>query len=96
MAESPDQFGTYTVQIERSAKRSLNRLEPAAQRDALRDAIKSLENNPRPDGCCKLTGPDSSYRIRVGQYRAVYVVDDKKKTVDVTDIGNRGDIYRRR
>jgi mRNA interferase RelE/StbE len=55
-----------------------------------------LADEPRPAGCRKLAGLDDAWRIRVGDYRIVYVVDDLARTVTVTRIGHRRDIYNRR
>jgi mRNA interferase RelE/StbE len=55
--------------------------------------IKVLEVDPRPQGCEKLTGEDR-YRLRQGQYRILYSVEDDKHTVTVVKVGHRKDIYR--
>jgi mRNA interferase RelE/StbE len=48
---------------------------------------------PRPPGCKKLVGGDKEWRIRIGDYRVVYEIDDAAKTVDVTRIAHRRDVY---
>ena len=55
-------------------------------------AIRELAEDPRPDGCKKLKAEDG-YRIRVGDFRVVYTVDDGRITVVVVEIGARGDVY---
>jgi mRNA interferase RelE/StbE len=58
--------------------------------------IPRLENLvliPRPPGYKKLKGGDNEWRIRVGEYRVVYVIDDAARTVDVTRIAHRRDVY---
>lgn len=55
--------------------------------------IKSLASDPRPQGCEKLTG-QSRYRLRQGQYRIVYAVQDEERAVTVVKVGHRKDIYR--
>jgi mRNA interferase RelE/StbE len=55
--------------------------------------IISLADNPKPQGCKKLKGRDG-FRVRVGNYRIIYDVNDKILIVDVMDIGHRKDIYR--
>ena len=55
--------------------------------------IKVLEIDPRPQGCEKLTGEDR-YRLRQGQFRILYSVEDDKRTVTVVKVGHRKDIYR--
>jgi len=57
------------------------------------DRIKTLENNPRPKGCEKLTGQEK-YRLRQGRYRIVYSIQDEELTVWVVKVGHRKDIYR--
>jgi len=55
--------------------------------------IKSLAVEPRPSGCEKLTGQER-YRVRQGQYRIVYSVQDKESTIWVVRVGHRKDVYR--
>jgi mRNA interferase RelE/StbE len=82
----------YTVGIQQRARRALARLaEPDYSR--ILDAIRALGITPRPVGCRKLTDRDG-WRIRVGDYRVVYEVDDARRTVTVLDIGHRRDVYR--
>jgi mRNA interferase RelE/StbE len=57
------------------------------------DRIKTLENNPRPKGCEKLTGQEK-YRLWQGRYRIVYSIQDEELTVWVVKVGHRKDIYR--
>ena len=57
------------------------------------DRIKTLEENPRPSGCEKLTGQER-YRLRQGRYRIVYSIQDDELTVWVVKVGHRKDIYR--
>jgi len=61
----------------------------------LRTAIDDLEQNARPSGCVKLAGEPDLYRIRVGDYRIIYQVNDLKLTVLVLAIGHRREVYRR-
>lgn len=55
--------------------------------------IKTLEDNPRPPGCEKLTGQEK-YRLRQGRYRIVYSIQDDELTIWVVKVGHRKDIYR--
>ena len=55
--------------------------------------IERLGADPRPGGCRKLNGHKDLWRIRVGDYRVVYVVDDDRKMVSVTRIAHRRDVY---
>ena len=55
--------------------------------------LEGLASEPRPPGCKKLRGGDNEWRIRIGDYRAVYEIDDVAKTVDVTRIAHRREVY---
>lgn len=55
--------------------------------------LERLASAPRPSGCKKLKGGDNEWRIRIGDYRVVYEIDDTAKTVDVTRIAHRREVY---
>jgi mRNA interferase RelE/StbE len=57
--------------------------------------LENLAANPRPPGCKKLKGGDKEWRIRVGDYRVVYVIDDALLLVEVTRIRHRSEVYER-
>jgi len=57
------------------------------------DRIRTLEDNPRPIGCEKLTGQEK-YRLRQGRYRIVYSIQEDELTFWVVKVGHRKDIYR--
>ncbi len=82
----------YTVRLERQARKALAAL---AQPDYSRmsAAIRALAQNPRPTGCRKLSGY-AAWRIRVGNYRVIYEINDGNLVVAVVDIGHRRDVYR--
>ena len=57
-------------------------------------AIDSLADDPRPHGCKKLKGEkEYLWRIRVGEYRVIYMIDDEIKVIDVRKVGDRKNIY---
>jgi len=58
-----------------------------------RVALTASSEKARPPGCKKLKGGDKEWRIRIGDYRAVYEIDDMARTVDVTRIAHRRDVY---
>ena len=87
--------GPYAIQFTSSADKELNALPRKGQARVLR-AIMALADDPRPYGCRKLTGRDDAYRIRVGVYRVVYVIEDDKLVVLVVRVGHRKDVYRRK
>lgn len=83
---------TYRVAILRRAQKELGALpDPAYAR--VRDAIRALGEEPRPAGCQKLTAREG-WRIRIGNYRIVYDIDDAAQIVTVLHIGHRRDVYR--
>ena len=90
-AEAPK---TYTVEIAESAIRALAKLDkPIAARIA--KTIDKLKTNPRPSGVKHLQdAPAGTLRIRVGDYRVVYVVEDARLVVLVVKVGHRRDVYR--
>lgn len=83
----------YAIEVETSAAKALMRLQ---RNDQIRisTAIAKLAANPGPAGCTKLSGTADAYRIRVGNYRIVYAVDDAIRVVAITRIGHRREIYR--
>jgi mRNA interferase RelE/StbE len=83
----------YAVALERAAARFLLRLKDAKLKKRLDDAIEVLSDDPRPPGCRKLAGTSDRYRIRVGDYRIIYRIDDGKVTVLVLVIGHRREVY---
>ncbi len=83
---------TYRVTILRRAQKELGALAGEAYR-RVRDAIGGLGEDPRPPGCPKLTGRDG-WRIRIGDYRVVYEIDDTRRMVTVLHVGHRRDVYR--
>ena len=80
------------VTILRRAQKELGEL-PSEAYNRVRDAIGGLAEDPRPPGCLKLTGRDG-WRIRVGNYRLVYEIDDSGQMVTVLHVGHRRDVYR--
>jgi mRNA interferase RelE/StbE len=84
---------SYRVEITKKALRSLRKLpKPLVAR--LLDAAEALADNPRPGGCVKLRGFDDLYRIRVGDWRIVYAIEDDVLLVLVITIKPRGEVYR--
>lgn len=83
----------YRVEMERSVERNFRRL-PRDLVARLLKAIRSLEENPRPPGCRKLTEHNDTYRIRVGDWRIIYRIRDDRLIVLVIEVGPRGGVYR--
>jgi mRNA interferase RelE/StbE len=84
----------YTVLVAKPARKFLERLTDATQRGRFERAIDSLAVNPRPAGCQQLHGMRGAYRMRIGDFRILYQIEDDRLLVLVTDIGSRGQIYR--
>ena len=82
----------YRVTLAASAKRELIALSANAIERIL-PKIRELANDPRPPGCKKLRGGRNLWRIRIGDYRVVYTVNDTTKTIDVTRIAHRREVY---
>lgn len=83
----------YEVRLHPEAVRAFRRLRGSA-RDRIEAAIDGLATDPRPRGAAKLAGRDD-FRIRVGDYRIVYAVDDAERLVLVARIAHRREVYRR-
>jgi mRNA interferase RelE/StbE len=83
----------YRVELTTKARRELAALPRDAQ-ERIDARILALSEEPRPSGSKKLEGIDDLYRIRVGDYRIVYRVDDKVVVVLVVRIGHRREVYR--
>jgi len=84
----------YRLFISQAADKQTARL-PAKARQKISDAIGQLRDNPRPRGCKKLKGEDELWRIRVGDYRVVYTIEDDELIVLVVRVANRKDVYDR-
>ena len=84
---------SYRVFLRRSAADELGRI-PKKDLARIVARIRALEQNPRSPGCEKLSALER-YRVRQGDYRVVYAVDDKEKTVDIVKIGHRSEVYKR-
>ncbi len=83
---------SYNILILRVAQKQLAKL-PIEAFEPIRDAIYALAEDPRPPGCLKLKNREG-WRIRIGDYRVIYEIDDKQQIVTVLHVGNRRDVYR--
>ncbi len=84
---------TYQIEFSRQAARQFRNL-PSQIQQRLKSRIDSLAAMPRPHGSEKLSGADQLYRIRVGDYRIVYAVEDNRLFVLVVKVGHRREVYR--
>ena len=82
----------YKILVKRSVEKDLAAIPKNDLRRIL-NKIESLAENPRPQGCEKLSGQEK-YRIRQGRYRIVYSIQDNELTVWIVKVGHRKEIYR--
>lgn len=83
----------YLITFARSARKELESL-PVAICARVFSRIESLAANPRPVGSRKLQTEKNRWRVRVGEYRVVYTVDDKRHVIDISAVRHRSDAYR--
>lgn len=83
----------YRVEYTRSAEKQLKAIKDARVGRPIRSAIEALADNPRPPGCLKLVGTVNQWRVRVGDWRVVYVIEDGRLVVLVVRVAPRGAVY---
>jgi mRNA interferase RelE/StbE len=83
----------YSLRIKKSAADELAGGIPKKDLEKIIRRLRDFEIDPRPAGCRKLSGGDR-YRIRQGDYRIVYAVDDARRIVEIFKIGHDREIYR--
>ncbi|HEV7302013.1 MAG TPA: type II toxin-antitoxin system RelE/ParE family toxin [Tepidisphaeraceae bacterium] len=83
----------YDVAFSNTAERSLGKLDRSILA-RIKPRVLALADDPRPPGCTKLAGHATLWRIRVGDYRVVYDVDDAAERVEVTIVAHRRESYR--
>ncbi len=87
-------MGEYSVEVKPSAQKELEALSDKMLARVVRK-LDTLKNVPRPAGCKKLKGYEDQWRIRVGDWRVVYVIDDATRLVSITRVAHRREIYDR-
>ena len=83
----------YEVYLERAAERDLKQVSARNFRRVI-SHIKMLAENPRPAGCRKISGSKNDWRIRIGNYRVIYDIDDAQRAVRVMRVRHRKEAYR--
>lgn len=83
----------YQIVLTNAANKQLRKL-PTQIAQRIQTELLELENDPRPNGCKKLTGVEA-WRIRIGDYRVIYEIQDNILIVMVIEIGHRRDIYKK-
>ncbi len=85
----------HQIEVTPTASRQLRKLDPVARR-RVQAAVELLAQEPRPSGAKKLVGGEGEWRVRTGDYRIVYVINDDVLLVLVVAVGHRREIYQRR
>ncbi|MBZ0257092.1 type II toxin-antitoxin system RelE/ParE family toxin, partial [bacterium] len=83
----------YDIELRPAAMRDLRKI-PRNDLERIAKAIDDLANDPRPIGCLKMKGYEGFYRLRIGDYRIIYDIQEKKLVVLVIRIRQRKDAYR--
>jgi mRNA interferase RelE/StbE len=82
----------YSVEVKPSARKELESLPDNVLARVLQK-MNSLRTAPRPAGCKKLKGYKDQWRVRVGDWRVVYIIDDAAKLISITRIAHRREVY---
>lgn len=85
-------MGKYKVSLKKSALKELYKL-PKREVLRLTKLIARLAENPRPSGCVKLKGYKCLWRVRSGEYRIIYSIEDEVLVVEILEVVNRRDAY---
>jgi len=83
----------YIVTVTKRARKELAAL-PRKAREHIEKTIDSLELHPRPEGCKKLKGSSDLWRVAAGEYRILYIIEDRIVLITVVRIADRKDAYR--
>ena len=86
-------MASYRIELKRSAAREIEGIASKKQRQQVIARIEALADDPRPMGCQKLSGQEA-YRVRQGDYRIIYTIEDDRLVVSVVKVGHRRDVYR--
>jgi mRNA interferase RelE/StbE len=84
----------YKLLLKPSAAKEIETVGSKIDRQRIVGKIGGLAKEPRPSGAEKLAGYDNRYRVRHGDYRIVYLIDDSKLEVTIFKVGHRKDVYR--
>jgi mRNA interferase RelE/StbE len=82
----------YQVVVSKSAEKELTKL-PKSTIEKVVPVLQSLAENPRPSSCKKLKGFVNLWRVRIGNYRIIYMIDDIVLLVDIRSVGHRKNVY---
>jgi mRNA interferase RelE/StbE len=92
-----DAVAACQVEVSPRAERDLKKLYRQSRQDydRVRAAIRPLASDPRPPGCKPLSG-STGWRIRIGDHRVIYAIDDEERIVTILGVAHRREVYRRR
>ncbi|MBE8986587.1 type II toxin-antitoxin system RelE family toxin [Nostoc sp. LEGE 12450] len=85
---------SYAIAISKSVQKQIDNL-PNDVIERVIEKIQNLALQPRPDGIVKLKGSDNEYRIRIGDYRVRYEIDDESQLIQILQCKHRKDVYRK-
>ena len=83
----------YKIYFVKSARKELEKLQLKSASRII-NKIELLSKSPRPKGCKKLQGPDDLWRIRIGDYRIIYSINDKKQLIEIMIVRHRSEAYK--
>ena len=86
-------MASYRIEVSATAERQIRKLPRADQVRVVR-SIRALGADPRPAGCRRLSGHDDVFRVRIGRYRVLYSIEDRRLIIIVLKVGDRKDVYR--
>lgn len=86
-------MAAYTVEVRPAVRKALRKLSADVRKDVLA-VMRGLAEDPRPPGARALQGQRPYLRVRSGDYRVIYAVDDAARLVTVAVVGHRRDVYR--
>ena len=86
-------MGFYNISFKKSAEKELRTLDKKLISRVLY-SIENLSNNPVPPGSRKLVGSETTHRIRIGDYRVVYLIDHDATTIEIQKIAHRKEVYK--
>ena len=82
----------YTIIVIRPAQKEIRTLDQTV-RSRILQALHSLADNPRPSGCRKLVGAQNRWRLRIGDYRVIYEIEDIDRRVNIIAVRHRSKAY---
>ena len=87
-------MANYKIEISASAEKYIKKI-PKKDLKKVIEAIQILAINPYPEGCRKLQGEEDVYRVRQGNYRIIYEIENKKLIILILKVGHRKDVYKK-